>query len=249
MKTSLSWNNSLYITIDMDWACDAVLVYTIDYLEKEDVSATFLVTHDTPLLARLRKNPKFELGIHPNFQKLLNGTSSDENIETVLAQLLRIVPEATSARSHSLVTSSPLVQLMEHYGIKNELNQFIPFSSGIKVYPYHHFVGSMNRIPFCFEDDVQCIMAKQDRMSWNMQGIVENFLGVWNFHPIHLFLNTEALSRYEKTRKYHRDTDRLCQYRFKGDEYTGSFKVLQNIIAIAKRNGIQLKRIDEIAID
>ena len=39
---------------------------------------------------------------------------------------------------------------------------------------------------------------------------------VFDFHPIHIFLNTEDISRYEKTREWHRDPQKLKAYRFDG---------------------------------
>jgi hypothetical protein len=57
-----SWRNKIFLTLDIDWASDEVLEYTIDIIEKANVSATWFVTHNTALLQRLRSNPKFELG-------------------------------------------------------------------------------------------------------------------------------------------------------------------------------------------
>lgn len=71
VKSSRSITGTLYLTFDIDWACDGVLADTIDLVEEADVCATWFVTHDTPLLKRLRENPKFELGIHPNFNNIL----------------------------------------------------------------------------------------------------------------------------------------------------------------------------------
>ena len=63
----------VFLTFDIDWASDFVLEYCIDLIESAQVKATFFVTHETPLLERLRENPNFELGIHPNFNPLLEG--------------------------------------------------------------------------------------------------------------------------------------------------------------------------------
>lgn len=54
----------IFLTFDIDWASDEVLEYCIDIIEKANVKATWFVTHETPLLERLRANPNFELGIH-----------------------------------------------------------------------------------------------------------------------------------------------------------------------------------------
>ena len=51
----------IFLTFDIDWADDDVIGDTIDLVEKAEVKATWFVTHQTPLLDRLRDNPKFEL--------------------------------------------------------------------------------------------------------------------------------------------------------------------------------------------
>ncbi len=62
-----TWKDKIFLTFDIDWANDDVLNDTIDLIERSDIAATWFVTHDTPVLNRLRANPRFELGIHPNF--------------------------------------------------------------------------------------------------------------------------------------------------------------------------------------
>ena len=122
-------SNALYLTFDIDWACDEVLADTIDLVEQADIYATWFVTHDTPLLKRLRDNPKFELGIHPNFNNILagrpdpaNGMSAEETVD----RLLSLVPEAKSVRSHSMTQSSVLLKLFLDKGLTHDCNHFIP---------------------------------------------------------------------------------------------------------------------------
>src|ERR1044072_8120400 len=88
-----TWENTLFLTFDLDWASDEVLARTIDHVEAADVDATWFVTHETPLLERLRANPKFELGIHPNFNPLLlqGDTTRGKDAQEVLANILKIV--------------------------------------------------------------------------------------------------------------------------------------------------------------
>ncbi|WP_203363283.1 polysaccharide deacetylase family protein [Bacillus sp. REN10] len=96
----MDYENTIFLTFDFDWACDEVISYTIDLLNKHDVPATFFVTNDTPILNKLKYNSNFELGIHPNFNDLLAGTSH-EAAETVISKIKKIVPDAVSVRSHS----------------------------------------------------------------------------------------------------------------------------------------------------
>ena len=68
-----TWENKLLSPSTFDWPHDDVLSDTIDVAERADVATIWFVTYDTPLLECLRANPKFELGIHPNFNFLLAG--------------------------------------------------------------------------------------------------------------------------------------------------------------------------------
>ena len=114
LTDEMTWMNNIFITLDIDWCSDDVLANSIDLLEKYDVSATWFVTHETPLLERLRENSKFELGIHPNFNFLLNGEQNNgRTSEEVIDRLLELVPDAKSVRSHSMTQSSVLLELFK----------------------------------------------------------------------------------------------------------------------------------------
>ncbi len=82
IEVNKNYTDTIFLTFDIDWACDGVLADTIDMVEQADICATWFVTHDTPLLNRLRKNPKFELGIHPNFNNILMGKPDSVNGKT-----------------------------------------------------------------------------------------------------------------------------------------------------------------------
>lgn len=79
---------------------------------------TWFVTHETPLFARLRSNPEFELGIHPNFNFLLSGDRrAVRNATEAVDQMMTIVPEVKSVRSHSTTQSSCLLNLFALRGM------------------------------------------------------------------------------------------------------------------------------------
>ncbi|WP_459939532.1 polysaccharide deacetylase WbmS family protein [Desulfonatronum parangueonense] len=184
----------------MDWAHDDILEYAIKLIEQANVAATWFVTHDTPLLSRLRSNPNFELGIHPNFNFLLSGDFRyGKNIKEVIEKSLEIVPEATSVRSHSLTQSSVILQAFGDFGLTHECNLLLP--AHLKPKPFLHWNSKLLRVPHIFEDDVECInhWSGHDWIKSNQDTIP---IIVADFHPIHVFLNTENLDRYEKTRHF-----------------------------------------------
>ena len=201
--------NSTIFTFDIDWCSDEVLEYTLDLLDQFDAKAIFFVTHHTKLLNRIEKNKNFELGIHPNFNFLLNGNFRyGKSIDEIVKYYLEIVPNAKSVRSHSLTQSSPILDAFKSLGLKYSFNTLIPFSSNIEIKPFRLFNG-MIEYPHFWEDDVHCIY----RWDWDVEKYLNHKgLKVFDFHPIHIFLNTEDLSRYNKARPYLQDFKKLKEF-------------------------------------
>lgn len=204
-----TWNNDIFVTIDIDWACDEVLSYSVDLLAKNNVKATWFVTHQTDVLDDIRRNKLFELAIHPNFNFLLNGDFRNGRCSIeVLERVLNIVPEAKAIRSHSMTQSSVLMAEFASLGLKYDCNHFIPYESGVKVKPWLAWNG-MCKIPYGWEDDIS--MLNSDYFSAKEIADIDG-LKVLDFHPIHIYLNSECLERYESARAHFRDPAHLKKY-------------------------------------
>ena len=91
-----TWRGKQFLTFDIDWAHDSVLVDTIELVERAAVPATWFITHATPLIDRLRSNPNFTLGIHPNFNELLLGQRSADcsTAQEIICRFGSEIPEA-----------------------------------------------------------------------------------------------------------------------------------------------------------
>ncbi|CAM8635745.1 hypothetical protein MCEMIEM13_00272 [Comamonadaceae bacterium] len=206
----LSWQGKTFLTFDIDWANDAVLADAIEIIEKAAVPATWFVTHSTPLIKRLRSNPNFTLGIHPNFNDLLAGQAEGNrtHAKEIVLNLLELIPEAKVLRSHSLVQSERLVDLFHACGITHISNFFIPEEAGPQR-PWHLWDG-MVCTPHVWQDNV----------SMRLNGVVSppkggKGLQIYDFHPIHVFLNTERVERYESARPFFQQPDTLRNHRLK----------------------------------
>jgi hypothetical protein len=222
----------IFLTFDLDWACDEVLADTIALVEDADAYATWFVTHGTPLLKRLRSNPRFELGIHPNFNNILmgkpepcNGKNADETIEKLRA----IVPEAKTVRSHSTTQSSLLLQLFLNKGLTHHCNNFIPHQSKIELFPWYQWNGLI-AVPYFWEDDVAIV--QEERLGEIERLTSRKGLKIFNFHPIHVFLNTERIERYEESRPYHRLPEKLLCFR--NNETPGARTALKTLLDLKK---------------
>lgn len=221
-------SENVYLTFDIDWASDEVLNYTLDILEENNSCATFFVTHETILLNRIRGNSNFELGIHPNFNFLLNGShEKGSDYKEVIQKLMDIVPEAKSVRSHSMTQSSYILEAFKEFGLSHDCNHFISVISEIELKPWMLWNGLI-RCPYFWEDDVH--YTEKDDYSIE-QLLQRNGLKIFDFHPIHVYLNTEDAKRYEISRAYHRNFNQLNKFRFKG---YGTENILLEIIEYSK---------------
>lgn len=208
-----SWKNKLFLTFDVDWACDDVLKHTIEIVENANIAATWFVTHDTDLLDRLRENNKFELGIHPNFNLLLNGDGKNgKTAEEVIERLMCIVPEARTVRSHSMTQSSIILDLFAKFGLTHDANTFIPEQASAILSPWYVW-NNIVKVPYFWEDDVACLYKENTPIKYLKS---RDGLKVFDFHPIHVFLNTEDIIRYERTRSIHHDVLKLIEHRNSG---------------------------------
>lgn len=224
-----TWEGKLFLSFDIDWAHDDVLADTITLVEQAGVAATWFVTHDTPLLSRLRANPHFALGIHPNFNELLRGSArAGEDCDAIVESLKALVPEARVIRSHSLVQSERLVDTFHHHGLTHISNFFIPETPTRILAPWHIW-DNMICVPHCWQDNV----------SMRLHGTMEPpsllpsaSVRVFDFHPIHVYLNSETVARYEGARAVFQHPQALALHR--GDHAQGARNTLLSVLAGSK---------------
>ncbi len=127
VNESGSWDR-MFLTFDIDWAHDEVLRDTIELIRPFGAKVTWYATNPTNLLGDIREVTDWELGIHPNFNPLLEG-KAEGSAADIVQTLMAIVPEARSVRSHSLVQSSRLSQLFVSSGLTHNSNDYIPGNS------------------------------------------------------------------------------------------------------------------------
>ena len=238
-----SYDNEIYLTFDTDWADDAVLRDTIDLLDARGVAATVFATHTSPLLSALAGHPRIEVGLHPNFNALLDA-GPREGAGDILNRLHDAFPAAVSVRSHSLFQSSRIQHLFAGRGLVFEVNQFIPSWSGMACRPYREITG-MIRVPYFWEDDVHVIaMANGLAPAWSADAMLDHGgLKAFDFHPIHVFLNTEHMDRYERSRDAHRDAARLASHRCPSP---GTRTFLIDLIERGLARGFQFRRVADV---
>jgi hypothetical protein len=210
LSHSETWQNKRFLTFDIDWAHDQVIEDAISLVEAAGIRATWFVTHQTKIIERLMGNPNFELGIHPNFNNLLNGEASvGRSASEIIDSLLDVVPNAHSVRSHSLTQSERLLDLFAEKGLSHVSNTFIPASYQGLISPWRLW-SDITIVPHFWQDNVAMRMRISDDLS--QLGSPQS-LRVFDFHPIHIYLDTEDLSRYDQARDSFQNPSELLKFR------------------------------------
>jgi hypothetical protein len=183
------FEGTIGLSFDLDWAPDYVLEALFELLAPLELPVTFFCTHTSPAVRRLLSLPGSEAGLHPNLQD-----ADDE--EGALSSLGAIFPGATGIRVHRLYYHSGLLPLFHRQRLEYLSNDLMHLEAGLA--PHYDWSG-MIRLPIYWEDDVHALLSPGDyspaRLALGSAG-----MKVMNFHPIHLFLNTDRFERYEGCR-------------------------------------------------
>jgi hypothetical protein len=191
-----TWNR-VVLTFDVDWCPDFVIDAVAARLRAAKVSSTWFVTHQSDGVARLRAQPDlFELGIHPNF---LPGSTHGETPEQVLTHISAIVPGARSLRSHGLVQSGLLLELiLRRTDVSVISNEFLPFLRGVVPVLYERGGRRVLKVPVVWADDYE---MGRPQPSWNIDRVVGfEGLKVLLFHPLNVYVNAATAGVYEQLR-------------------------------------------------
>jgi hypothetical protein len=185
------------LTLDVDWAPDWCINLCVELLLEHNVPATFFVTHHTPVLQQLRANPLFELGIHPNF---LAGSSHGSDPRGILQYSLELIPEARAMRTHALVQSTHLLNLVADSfpQIDTDVSLLLTFHPpGLQ--PTDVYFGKskrrITRLPYFWEDDVYGEVPGAD-WSASPPDVVHPGLHIFDFHPTYVALNITTMDSY-----------------------------------------------------
>jgi hypothetical protein len=169
--------------LDLDWAPDHVLDDTRQLLGEAGLPVTIFATHSSAGVDRLRGLPRCEMGIHPNFL--------DEQFE--LARLLADFAGTTGVRCHALYYTSRLLPLFHRHGIRYFSNDLMFLQPHLA--PYYDWSGLV-RLPIYWEDDVHCEYF-DGAFGLEVLRLGQPGLKVFNFHPVHLYLNTAQPEDYQ----------------------------------------------------
>jgi len=233
--------NKIAFTLDIDWAPEEVIKHALDIFSKYKAKCTLFCTHNSKIIKNSDKSI-FEIAIHPNFNENLFDNSS-KAVQDTLDDLLEIYPEALGVRSHSLTHNSKLQSLFFSKGLKYDSNMYIPIKKFLPS-PFKCFSG-MTRIPFHWEDDIHFTEGKsfdyKIRNDLNFNDCI-----ILNFHPIHVYLNTDSEHNYLSAKSNYHDAKKLKNFINKEKVGTKDFLISQ--LEKAQKNNYEHYNLKELII-
>ena len=193
------------MTSDIDWAPEEVIKETLNIFEEYEVKCTLFCTHDSKAIKKCNRD-LFEIAIHPNFNTNLFQNNGDSPLEKI-KHLLEVFPEARGVRSHSLTTSPVLSDLFSNNGLEYESNYLMPYSDKIELFKLWNGIIS---IPINWEDNIHFLYEYPfDNLRIDIN---QNLLNVFNFHPIHIFLNTNNNLTYNNAKEHYQIPNKLVDF-------------------------------------
>lgn len=192
--------SEICVTLDVDWAPEGVLEEVLRELDDSGVRATLFATHESGLLTSLEPGA-LEVALHPHFTELSDpGATFDA--------LREVYPRARGMRSHGLMMSSAILQAGADRGLVYESNHFLPGHPGLR--PVFRF-DNLLTIPFYWSDDDHL----RRRRPFDLDELLLDAPGlkVLNFHPIHVFMNTESPEHYAAFKQHYQEVAELRRLR------------------------------------
>jgi hypothetical protein len=184
----------LHLTFDLDWAPDFALEDLRELLGQSGAATTVFCTHRSDGVDRIVALPGIETAIHPNFL----GASDEEG---KLRELLGWFPGVRGVRNHRLYYHSGLAPLFRKAGLLYLSNDLLFLEPDLR--PYRDWAGLV-RLPIYWEDDIHCACFG-DRFEERDLALDRSGLRILNFHPVHLYLNTNDLRWYQAHKEEIRD--------------------------------------------
>ena len=238
----------IVISLDTDWAPAEVVDYSLSLLSKYEVTATFFMTNELDLDFK-----RHEIAIHPNFlsssKKQSHSIDVDENERNVLDDLLSKFPESKGARTHSLYYFNRLNNLFSDFGIKYISNIEMPFQSNIEPFLIRN---NILQFPIYFMDDFLLKNKKyfptKYKNVFNSTNYVNGKVGlkVFDFHPIHIFINSASEEHYQQCKEHYHNPKALEKLRFKGQGIGTLFEDILKLLANNKIKFNTLSKLEEV---
>ncbi len=209
----------------MDWAPDFCIEPILKNLKKKNIKATFFATHKTDIIADIYRDGH-NIGIHPNFFK---GSTQGKGNLNIVENLLSLSKNINSIRIHGLLQSTNLLyEIFKNFSeLKHDFTIYTPTISSHK-FCWKYDDVSFLRYNYNWEDD---FCFGQNFPKFSDLKLLKKM--IFNFHPIHIFLNSKKFDNYNKLKsKYNLvKLNEKNAKKFINHEKLGSLRLFNQIIS------------------
>ena len=183
-------------TGDTDWAPESMIEETLKIFEDNRIPYTPFITHKSKIIENKYPGEKSRyVGIHPNF---LPGSSHGNDYDEIIKNVIAFWPGTKAFRSHSYFDNWIINQKLLEKGIKYDSNLSVHLQPGL--FPLQNSAGLL-RFPTFLEDYIYSYREKGWEVA-DVQNLLKTpGLKIFNFHPVHVCLNTPSLDHYARIKK------------------------------------------------
>ena len=223
------------LSTDVDFVSDAVLEAAYQPLQEIPMTV-FMTGKSDYLLKAFRNNPFWEAEVHPNF---CYGSTQGDTIEEIFKTLELFSGEKLGFRCHKYYCSNDIEEKFEQLGYLYASNICTDLE---EIKPFMDRCGIL-QIPIFMEDGGYLKYHGVPRMNDILPKMQPEGIYVFNFHPIHLALNSNDFSTIRALKDSMTSSEYgtmtvtdISVYRNKG---YGIADFLNELIVYAHKNNIQ----------
>jgi hypothetical protein len=224
----------LVLTGDQDWAPDWALRAALELVASTAEPYHLFVTSESASLAEPRSDGRLTFGIHPNF---LGGSTQGATPDEVIDTCRRLVPSATTFRTHCLCEDNWIVRSLASLGFVADSNVFAFLQPDLV--PLLHAAGVL-RLPIFLEDAWFLEWAAGDLdLQTAKRQLITPGLKILNMHPALLAINAPTMDYYNERRPqlYGEDAERRPLAPYEG---RGAASLLLELVEFAVGAGIRV---------
>ena len=193
---------------------------------------------------RAAASADLEIGIHPDVLRL-------DGYRQAAAPLLKLYPQATSTRSHSLTASARFYPEMHSLGLRRCSNWEMTLFPGLRPIQLEA-VDRLHELPIYFSDAGYLVRLARNGGRFADCVLPELRLDqpgmkVFCFHAIHIYLNSGELAHYQAVRGNLQDVPRLTAAR--DLSRPGVRRLLIDLLGALAGSGIAPCRLDEVPVE
>ena len=185
--------SSLVVTVDLDWACEAAVEETLDFLQNAKIATTVFTTHRSPVVEASMH--QIEVGLHPFFSP---DSSHGSTHEEVVKYVMDLPHNLAAFRCHRFAVCNASRLAMAEAGMVISSNVCTDLEV---VSPFYGRLGLLE-IPIFMEDGGYLWRKHPLEMHERLiQALIAPGDKILVIHPMHFCINTPVFDYMYKIKQ------------------------------------------------